>query len=78
MQFFYAFVSGLASIPFEMMPMFIGGVLSRYWLRKKFGQKKWKAYAPILLAGYSCGMGLIAMCAIAVTLIYKAISQLVY
>lgn len=78
MQFFYAFVNGLTAMPFQMIPMFAGGLLSRYYLRRKFGQQKWRAYAPILLAGYSCGMGLIAMCAIAVTLIYKAISQLVY
>jgi hypothetical protein len=78
MQFFYAFISGLASMPYEIIPMFLGGVVGRYYFRKKFGAEKWRAYTPIVLAGYSCGMGLIAMCAIAVTLIYKAISQLVY
>lgn len=78
MQFFYAFINGLAAMPFEIIPMFIGALLGRYYFRKRLGEDKWKAYSPILLAGYSCGVGLIAMCAIAITLIYKAVSQLIY
>ena len=78
LQFFYAFVNGITSMPFQMIPMFVGGVAGRYYFARKFGEPKWRAYAPILLAGYSCGMGLIAMCAIALTLIYKAVSQVVY
>ena len=41
-------------------------------------ESKWNAYAPILLAGYSCGMGLIGMTSIAVALISKAVSQVVF
>ncbi len=78
MQYFYAMINGLAAMPFEIIPLFIGAVLGRYYFRKKIGEERWRAYTPILLAGYSCGVGLIAMCAIAVTLIYKAVSQLVY
>ena len=78
MQFFYAFVSGLTAMPFQVIPMFVGGVIGKYYFARKFGAKKWRSYVPIIVAGFSCGMGLIAMCAIAITLIYKAISQLVY
>ncbi|MBM3277288.1 MAG: hypothetical protein FJY95_04305, partial [Candidatus Handelsmanbacteria bacterium] len=43
-----------------------------------FGEERWSSYAPILLAGYSCGVGLIGMTSIAVALISKAISQVVF
>ena len=36
------------------------------------------AYVPIVLAGYGAGIGLIGMIAIAIALISKAISQIVY
>jgi hypothetical protein len=57
---------------------FAGAMLGRYYFAKRFGESKWKAYAPILLAGYSCGMGLIGMTSIAVALISKAVSQVVF
>ena len=41
-------------------------------------QPRWRAYAPILLAGYSCGMGLVGMSSIALALISKAVSSIVF
>jgi hypothetical protein len=40
--------------------------------------ERWRAYAPILLAGYSCGVGLIGMTSIAIALISKSVSQVVF
>jgi hypothetical protein len=34
--------------------------------------------APVVLAGYSCGMGLVGMAAVAVAMISKSVSQLAY
>ena len=75
---FYGFVGGLAQWPHFVILNFAGAMLGRFHFSKRFGEAKWKAYAPILLAGYSCGMGLIGMTSIAVALISKAVSQVVY
>jgi hypothetical protein len=75
---FYGFISGLGTFPHYAVPQMLGAVLGRYYLSRRFGVKKWSAYAPILLAGYSCGMGLIGMTSVGVVLISKAVSQVVY
>ena len=72
---FYGFVGGLGQWPHFVIPNFIGAVVGRYYLRQRFGAERWQAYAPILLAGYSCGVGLIGMTSIAIALISKAVSQ---
>jgi len=75
---FYGFIGGLGTFPHFAFPQFAGALLGRYYFRKRFGETRWRAYAPILLAGYSCGMGLIGMTAVGVVLISKAVSQIVY
>ena len=57
---------------------FVGAMLGRFYLQKRFGVERWYAYAPIVLAGYSCGVGLIGMTSIAIALISKAVSQVVF
>ena len=75
---FYGFVAGLGQWPHFVIPNFMGALLGRFYLQKRFGTEPWRAYAPILLAGYSCGVGLIGMISIAVALIAKAVSQVVF
>ena len=75
---FYGIVGGLYSWPMYTIPTFLGAIMGRYYLRRRFGAERWRSYAPILLAGYSCGMGLIGMTSIAIALIYKATSQIVF
>jgi len=75
---FYGFASGVALWPHQVIPMFVGAMLRRLYFERKFGVAKWRAYAPILLAGFSCGMGLVGMTSIAVALIAKSISPVVY
>ncbi len=75
---FFGFVGGLAQWPHFVLLMFAGALLGRYHFAKRFGESRWNAYAPILLAGYSCGMGLIAMTSIAIALISKAVSQVIF
>ena len=77
-QTFYGLVMGLTTQPHYVLPTFIGAVLGRRYMARRFGVKQWKAYAPILVAGYSCGVGLIGMTSIAIALISKATSQIVY
>jgi hypothetical protein len=75
---FYGFVGGLGTWPHFVIPQFAGAMLGRYAFARRFGREQWGAYAPVLLAGYSCGMGLVGMASIAVALIAKAVSEVIY
>ncbi len=75
---FYGFVGGLGTWPHFVIPQFVGAMLGRYVFGRRFGGERWRAYAPVLLAGYSCGMGLVGMASIAVALISKAVSEVIY
>jgi hypothetical protein len=72
---YYGILNGFTSWPHATIPMFIGGILGRFYFRKIF-KENWKNYAPVLLAGYGCGMGLIGMVSIAFALIAKAVFYL--
>lgn len=76
--FFFGFVGSLATWPHFVILQFAGALLGRYYFARRFGESKWRAYAPILLAGYYCGMGLIGMTSVSVVLISKAVSQVVF
>ncbi|MBI2506245.1 MAG: peptide transporter [Candidatus Latescibacteria bacterium] len=75
---FYGFIGGLGVWPHFVMLQFAGALLGRYYFERRFGEARWRVYTPILLAGYSCGMGLVGMSSIAVALISKAVSSIVF
>ena len=75
---FYGFIGGVGYWPHFVILNFAGALLGRYYFRKRFGEQRWSVYTPILLAGYSCGTGLIGMMAIAIALISKAVSSIVF
>ena len=54
-----------------------GALLGRYYFQRKFGDM-WYRYAPVLAAGFACGLGLIAMVSVAVTILIQMMSPLVY
>jgi len=37
---------------------------------------KWRQYAPVLAAGFACGMGLITTVGVGITFLSKAVIQL--
>jgi hypothetical protein len=74
--FFYGLISGTHAQPWGAIPLFIGAMLSRYYFQKRYGVENWRAYAPVLVAGYYCGMGLIGMAAVALALLAKSVSRL--
>jgi len=76
--FFYAAVGGVAVFPHMALPMLLGAILRRRVFEPRYGKQRWRTMAPLLLAGYGCGMGLVAMISIAFGLISKAIVQLPY
>ncbi|UCG13966.1 MAG: peptide transporter [Deltaproteobacteria bacterium] len=74
----YGVVRGLGqSTPHGMVLEVVGACLGRFFFLKRYGAM-WRQYAPVLLAGFSCGMGLTGMFAMGVTLILKSLGKLAY
>jgi hypothetical protein len=74
----YGIVRGLGqSVPHGLILEVVGALLGRYYFLKHYG-KQWRQYAPVLLAGFSCGMGLMGMFAMGATLILKSLGKLAY
>ena len=65
---FYGLVTGMGMQTTSIVPMFIGAMLGRFYFAKRFGSR-WGAYTPVLMAGYSCGMGLVGMAGVALGMI---------
>ncbi len=78
MLFFWGFIGGMGTLPHGVIPMFAGACLGKYYFAKKFGKEKWHAYAPVLAAGFACGLGLLVMVTIAIQLIAKSAVQAPY
>jgi hypothetical protein len=76
--YFYGLAGGAGALPHNTIPLFIGALLGRYYFGRRFGADKWMMYTPVLLAGYSCGMGLMGMSSIALALISKSVQALPY
>ena len=71
----YGIVRGLGqSTPHGLILEVMGAFLGRFFFLKRYG-KQWRQYAPVLLAGFSCGMGLMGMFAMGFTLILKSLSS---
>jgi hypothetical protein len=76
LMFYYGFLGGATNLPHNTIPTFIGALLSRYYFEKRIGRERWRMYSPVVLAGFACGTGLVAMFAIALALIAKTINFL--
>ena len=74
----YGVVRGLGqSTPHGMILEVVGAFLGRFFFLRRYGAM-WRQYAPVLLAGFSCGMGLTGMFAMGITLILKSLGKLAY
>src|SRR5210317_1069384 len=74
----YGVVRGLGqSTPHGLILEVMGALLGRYFFLKKYGAM-WRQYAPVLLAGFSCGMGLTGMFAMGFALIMKSLNYMAY
>jgi hypothetical protein len=75
----YGVVRGFShQLPHAIIFEFLGAMIGRFYMERRFGRQKWRQYAPVLLAGYGCGVGLISAGSIAVSMISKAVSQMLY
>jgi len=74
--FFYGLIGGVGVPLHGGLSMMIGALVGRYYFRRKFGAEKWKRYVPVAVAGFSCGMGLAGMTAVAISLIVHCVKEL--
>jgi len=72
----YGVARGLGQIPHVILPEIVGALVGKYYFIPKFGQQQWKRYATVLLAGFSCGMGLVGMGCVALAMISKSVTQM--
>ena len=74
----YGVVRGLGqTMPHGHFLEVIGALLGRFFFLRRYGAM-WRQYAPVLLAGFSCGMGLTGMFAMGFALILKSLGRLLY
>ncbi|CAN5703961.1 peptide transporter [soil metagenome] len=76
--FFYGFAGGLGLFPANTLPQLLGAWFGRRYMARRYGAENWRRYAPVLLAGFSCGTGLIALVCVSIALIGKAVAKLPY
>jgi len=74
--FYYGLIGGISGWPNGAIPQFIGACVGRYVIARRLGQEKWRRYAPVLCAGYACGVGLVGMLAVGIAIISRAVSGL--
>jgi hypothetical protein len=74
----YGVIRGLSTMPHYVFPEFVGALISQFYFVPRFGARKWKQYATVLMAGYACGMGLVGMGTVAIAMVSKAVSQMPY
>jgi len=83
---FYGLIGGITAnasadygtFSYWIPTLFIGALLGRFYFAKRFGADTWQKYAVVLAAGYTCGVGLIGMLAVAIAMIFKAVRVLPY
>lgn len=72
----FGFIRGLGYLPMNILPEIVGALTAQFYLIPRFGARQWKLYATVLMAGFSCGMGLIGMACVAIAMIQRSVSQL--
>ncbi|MEW6755361.1 MAG: hypothetical protein AB1505_30925 [Candidatus Latescibacterota bacterium] len=74
----FGYVRALTSIPHMLITEMVGALLARYYFWRKYGQRQWRLYAPVLAVGFAAGMALMGMASISIALIQKSVSVLVF
>ncbi|RKY61773.1 MAG: hypothetical protein DRP95_02420, partial [Candidatus Latescibacterota bacterium] len=74
----FGYVRSLTTIPHWMATEIIGALLARYYFWNKYGKQQWRLYAAVLSVGFAAGMALTGMAAIAIALIQKSVSVLIF
>lgn len=74
----FGYVRSLTTIPHWLITEIIGAMLARFYFWKRYGKQQWRLYAAVLSVGFACGMALTGMASIAIALIQKSVSVLIF
>jgi len=72
-QYIYGGLGAMAAYPHNAIMIFLGAILGRFVLARRFGKEKWTNYTPILTVGFLAGMGLTGMFSIALNFLWTSI-----
>lgn len=70
----YGFIRGIGGMPHAFILEFVGAIIGKFVLQKRFGEQRFLQIIPVVMAGYGAGVGLIALIGVAVLLVKNAIS----
>jgi len=74
----YGIIRGLdQSVPHRIIPTVVGALIGRYYCRKRF-KEKWPQYRVVFAAGFTAGMGLMAMLGMGFVFMTKSVITLPY
>lgn len=69
----YGMVGGLnVTMPHGIIPQFAGALIGRYYFQRRMGLT-WRQYIPVVMAGFSCGVGLVSVFSVGVIFLMKAV-----
>ena len=71
-MFIYGIILGAGGLPHMLILQVIGALIARFYFYRKYGAQRFLQIAPVLLAGYVTGAGLIAMLGVSFALIAKS------
>jgi len=75
---FFGLVRGLGqTLPHTIIPNFIGALIGKFYFERRFGLQ-WRKMIPVVSAGFFVGTGLIAMLAVGLVFLAKAVSTVAY
>lgn len=72
-QYLYGALGMINGYPHTVILIFLGALLGRYVLAKRYGREQWQNFAPVLAVGFGAGMGLVGMLAIAINFLWVSI-----
>jgi hypothetical protein len=74
----YGIIRGLdQSVPHRILPTVLGALIGRFYCRKRF-KEKWPQYRVVFAAGFTAGMGLMAMLGMGFVFMTKSVLTLPY
>lgn len=77
-MFVYGLIRGAGVMPHGIILNLAGALLGRFHFEKRYGRHQWRLYAPVLAAGFACGMGLMVMAGSALAMVVKSTRQMPY
>ena len=75
---FFGMVRGLGqTMPHTVLPNFIGACVGKFYFERRFG-REWRKMIPVVGSGFGVGTGLIAILAVGIVFLSKAVSTVSY